>query len=102
MYDLVIQNGTIITPTSTFQADIAVKDGKICTIATSIPADGTKTVDAAGKLVLPGAIDPTPIWPCPSAEPSPLTTTMPAPGLRSAAVPPRCSISPYRILGNPW
>lgn len=58
MYDLVIQNGTIITPTSTFQADIAVKDGKICTIATSIPADGTKTVDAAGKLVLPGAIDP--------------------------------------------
>lgn len=58
MYDLVIQNGTIITPTSTFQADIAVKDGKICTIATSIPADGAKTVDAAGKLVLPGAIDP--------------------------------------------
>ena len=58
MYDLVIQNGTIITPTSTFQADIAIKDGKICTIATSIPADGAKTVDAAGKLVLPGAIDP--------------------------------------------
>lgn len=58
MYDLVIQNGTIITPTSTFQADIAVKDGKICTISTSIPADGAKTVDAAGKLVLPGAIDP--------------------------------------------
>lgn len=42
MYDLVIQNGTIITPTSTFQADIAVKDGKICTIATSIPADGAR------------------------------------------------------------
>lgn len=58
MYNLVIQNGTIVTPTSTFQADIAVKDGKICAIASSIPADGAATVDATGKLVLPGAIDP--------------------------------------------
>ena len=58
MYNLVIQNGTIVTPTSTFQADIAVKDGKICAVASSIPAGGAKTVDATGKLVLPGAIDP--------------------------------------------
>ncbi len=58
MYDLVIQNGTLVTPSGMFAADLAVKDGKICAVAAAIPADGAKTVDAAGKLVLPGAIDP--------------------------------------------
>ncbi len=58
MYDLVIKNGTIVTPTSSFKADLAVKDGKICELAASIDAKAKKTVDASGKLVLPGAIDP--------------------------------------------
>ena len=58
MYDLVIKNGTIITPTSSFKADIAVKDGKICETADSIDGEAKSIVDASGKLVLPGAIDP--------------------------------------------
>ncbi len=58
MYDLVIRNGTLVTPTSTFKADLAVKDGKICAVAAGLEGSGAKTVDAAGKLVLPGAIDP--------------------------------------------
>lgn len=58
MYDLVIKNGTIITAYSSFPADIAVKDGKISAISSNIEDDAAEIVDAKGKLVLPGAIDP--------------------------------------------
>ena len=56
--DLLIKSGTIVTDSEMFKADVAVKDGKIVAVAEGIrPEDGTKTVDAEGKLVLPGAID---------------------------------------------
>lgn len=55
--DLIIKNGTIITPTDTFQADLAVKDGKIAGIGFGFSEDGAEVVDASGKYVLPGAID---------------------------------------------
>ncbi|MCG8484658.1 MAG: dihydropyrimidinase [Clostridia bacterium] len=55
--DLVIKNGTIITSTESYKADIGVKDGKIFMIAEDIDPKGTEVVDASGKLVLPGAID---------------------------------------------
>jgi dihydropyrimidinase len=55
--DLIIKNGTIITPSESYVADILVKDGKIATIGTDFPEAGADVVDASGKLVLPGAID---------------------------------------------
>lgn len=56
--DLIIKNGTIVTAKETFKADIAVTDGKITQISSSVPTDGCENViDASGKLVLPGAID---------------------------------------------
>lgn len=55
--DLVIKNGTIITATESYKADIGVKDGKIFMIAENIDAKGVEVVDASGKMVLPGAID---------------------------------------------
>ena len=56
--DLIIKNGTIVTATEMFKADLAVKDGKIAAIGADLPTDGcANVVDAAGKLVLPGAID---------------------------------------------
>ena len=55
--DLIIKNGTIVTATEMFKADIAVKDGKIAAIGNDLAAEGAEVVDAAGKLVLPGAID---------------------------------------------
>ncbi|QEK11792.1 dihydropyrimidinase [Crassaminicella thermophila] len=56
--DLVIKNGTIITATDTYKADIAVEDGKIIMIGKNITqTEGAKLVDASGKYVLPGAID---------------------------------------------
>ena len=55
--DLIIKNGTIVTPSESYTADLAVKDGKIVAIGTGFPEEGARVVDAKGKLVLPGAID---------------------------------------------
>ncbi len=56
--DLLIKNGIVVNGSERFKADISVKDGKIVQIGADLaPSDGAKVVDAAGKLVLPGAID---------------------------------------------
>ena len=56
MFDLMIRKGTIVTPTSMYEADIAVKDQKIAAIGKNL-GEAAKVVDATGKYVLPGAID---------------------------------------------
>lgn len=55
--DLLIKNGTIITARETYAGDIAVKDGKIVCIGTGLSVDAEQVIDAAGKFVLPGAVD---------------------------------------------
>lgn len=56
--DLTIRNGTIVTDSEMFRADLAVKDGKIAAIGNNLSTEGCPCiVDADGKLVLPGAID---------------------------------------------
>lgn len=57
MVDLIIKNGKVVTSKESFIADIAVKDGKIVAVGTGLDMEAGKTVDATGKLVLPGAID---------------------------------------------
>ena len=56
--DLLIKGGTVVTASSSFKADVAVKNGKISAIGANLKPDAkTEVVDAKGKLVLPGAID---------------------------------------------
>lgn len=56
--DLLIKGGTVVTAKSKFEADVAVRDGKIILIGENItPEPQTEVVDASGKYVLPGAID---------------------------------------------
>ncbi len=56
---LLIKNGTLITASETFQADILVQGEKIFSIAAGLePDENTQVIDASGKLVLPGGIDP--------------------------------------------
>lgn len=57
--DLVIKNGKVVTPTGVVSAGIAIDKEKIVAIAkeTSLPP-ASKTIDASGKYVLPGLIDP--------------------------------------------
>ncbi len=60
MLDLKIINGTLVIPgTGKVRAGVGVKDGKIVAIdAEDKLGDATRTVDAAGKYVIPGVIDP--------------------------------------------
>jgi dihydropyrimidinase len=55
-YDLVIRNGTVTTAADTTECDIGIKDGVVATLGRALAA-GAREIDAAGKLVLPGAID---------------------------------------------
>lgn len=53
--DLVIKNGTVVTATAVFPADIAIHQGKIAAIGQDL--SGERTISAAGKLVVPGGVD---------------------------------------------
>ncbi len=55
---ILIQNGTLITAGETFQADILIEGEQIRAIGNDLPAEGVKVIDAAGKLIMPGGIDP--------------------------------------------
>jgi dihydropyrimidinase len=57
-FDSVIRNGTIVTATDTYVADIGIADEKISAIAAQLPAENAaRMIDASGLLVLPGGID---------------------------------------------
>jgi dihydropyrimidinase len=52
-----IKNGTIITATDMYKADILVKNGMISEIGREISKIASEIIDATDKWVLPGAID---------------------------------------------
>ncbi|BCY12887.1 dihydroorotase family protein [Actinoplanes sp. L3-i22] len=58
-YDLLVRGGTLVVPyVGTMRADLAVTDGRVAAIATSIPtSEAGQVVDATGRLVFPGAVD---------------------------------------------
>ena len=57
-FDAIIRNGTVVTATDSYVADIAVSDGKIVAIGKDLPhQDVSQVLDASGRLVLPGGID---------------------------------------------
>jgi len=60
LYDLCIKNGLIITPYNVFKGAILVKDGRIGALLEdrSILPQAKETIDAEGRYVFPGAIDP--------------------------------------------
>lgn len=55
-YDLVVKNGTVVTASDTFQADLAVEKGKVVAVG-QVQTEGAKIIDAKGCFVLPGGID---------------------------------------------
>jgi len=57
-FDTIIRNGSVVTATDTFVADVAISDGKVSAIGSNLPAENASDlIDAAGKLVMPGGID---------------------------------------------
>src|ERR687890_834016 len=57
MGGLLFTGGTIVTSDGIFESDLLVEDEQIVALGTEIAANGTETVDATGKLVMPGFID---------------------------------------------
>jgi dihydropyrimidinase len=57
-FDLVVANGTVVTATDTYQADLAVRDGVIVQIGGAIDTTGAgRVIDSTGRYVLPGGVD---------------------------------------------
>ena len=56
-YDLVIRGGTVVTASDVMEADVAVSGGEIVAIGRGL-AKGSEEIDAGGRLVLPGGVDP--------------------------------------------
>ena len=53
--DLVIRGGTVVTAEKTMRADVGIEGEKVAQIGSGLA--GKKTIDAAGKLVMPGGVD---------------------------------------------
>jgi len=59
-YDILIKNGEVRDPIRRYKerADVAILDGKIAAIESSIPSErGREVIDAKGLYVVPGLID---------------------------------------------
>ena len=53
-----IKNGTLITASETFEADILVEGETIAQIGKDLHHPNANVIDATGKLIMPGGIDP--------------------------------------------
>src|SRR5262245_10862231 len=59
-YDTIIANGTVLGPDGQQQADVALQGECVAAVAPGLAksaANGVAVVDAAGKYVMPGALD---------------------------------------------
>jgi dihydropyrimidinase len=55
---VLIKGGRIVTAVDDYVGDVFVDNGTVTTIGESLDTTADKVIDAAGKYVLPGAIDP--------------------------------------------
>src|SRR3954464_15882452 len=54
-----IKNGTVVTASDSFGADVWIDNGKIAALAApgTVPGNADETIDAKGQFVIPGGID---------------------------------------------
>ena len=57
LFDKIIKGGTIVTDSDMYLSDVGIKDGVITAIGADLTCEGAEIIEAAGQLVLPGAID---------------------------------------------
>ncbi len=60
MLDLVVRGGTVVSPSGAKVADVGITDGTIAAVAAPgiLESESASEIDAAGKIVVPGGIDP--------------------------------------------
>jgi len=83
---VLVKGGTIVTSTGRYVADVYAEGDKIKSIGKDLDQPADEVVDASGKYVLPGAIDPHTHISMPSWAPAPRTTIKPGPLPLPAAV----------------
>ncbi|MDQ2969636.1 MAG: amidohydrolase family protein, partial [Acidobacteriota bacterium] len=57
MTKTLIRNGTIATASDLYRGDVLIENEKISCIGTSLAVEADRTIDAAGRYVIPGGID---------------------------------------------
>ena len=83
MVELVISGDCVVTPHDIGPADVAIAGGKVVAVATRggfpVPA-GARLVDATGRIVMPGGIDPHThcLWPIVVPDGAPALTKGPS------------------------
>ncbi|MEJ2485403.1 MAG: dihydropyrimidinase [Anaerolineales bacterium] len=55
---ILIKSGKLVTAEKSYYADILVDGEKIKAIGSGLESDGVQEIDASGKLIMPGGIDP--------------------------------------------
>ena len=60
MLDLIIRGGRVVTPQGSEVKDIGIQGGRIAIVAMpeTLEAEARRTIDATGKIVLPGGVEP--------------------------------------------
>jgi N-acyl-D-amino-acid deacylase len=60
MFDVLIKNGTVVDGSGNprFQADVGVENGRITLVGAAGNAEAREIIDATGKIVCPGFVDP--------------------------------------------
>jgi dihydropyrimidinase len=58
MTSVLIKGGRVITAADDYVGDVFVEDERISLIGESLDVDADKVIDASGKYVLPGGVDP--------------------------------------------
>jgi dihydropyrimidinase len=56
-FDCVITGGTVASASDVMDADVAIRDGKIAAIGVGLGGGAKRTIDASGKVVVPGGVD---------------------------------------------
>lgn len=57
MQSILIKNGTVVTGTDTFVADVFISDEKVQAIGQNLTQTASRTIDAKGLYLFPGGID---------------------------------------------
>ncbi len=55
---VLLKNGLVVTASGSYKADVFVEGDKIKSVGTELSVKADETVEASGKYILPGAIDP--------------------------------------------
>ena len=59
MFDMIVKGGCVVSASGRCYTDVAIKDGKVAALGDAATLGAAvKTIDAAGKYLLPGLIDP--------------------------------------------